>query len=1062
MNIFEPIIRRPTGISLLAIGLVLAGFCAYLLIGIASFPSIQFPVIAVAATLPGSSAQTVAATVTAPLERQLARIPGIQQMTSDSNAGGTLILIQFDMSLSADRAARDVQAALNAASPDLPAIMALSPPQYFKNDTSQIPVLLISMTSTSMPPDKLYDLANTLMLPAVAQVTGVSQAQLIGGSPHAVRISLNNSALTAKGLTANDVANVLRAANVTSPQGVLSDGMTQMTVAANDGLQTPSDFASLVIANRKGVPVHLSEVATVSNGQQDSTQAAWFNHSRGVIMQVQKRSDANAVQVVQAIREALPRLQKLVPADVQITPIFDLTLSTKSALHEVEIALLISIVMVALVMLLFLRRVRPTLIAMLSVPLSLAGAFVLMYSLGFTLNMLSLIALVLCIGFVVDDAIVVIENIFRHMEQGAKPLDAALIGVGEIGFTVISITLSLVAVFAPMVFGNSPMVMLLREFSVTLIATIVISALVSLTLTPALCGRYLVQETRERPAPSRLEVAVERMDRWMLRIYERALDWAMHHRRMMRWQPLILLVLTVGLAMAVVKTAGGALMPEGDTGMLQADMVADPNISPDALAQRAQAVQAVMLADPAVLDVASFLGGNNTNGAVGNEASFFIDLKPRGDGPGQRRDAADKVIKRLNEHYKKLTDVNVAVTSLGFFNGGGGSRAKGQYAFSLTSTTSQPLQQPTLRLAQVMRKMKQFKDVSTSFDNIGKQQLVEIDRDATSRMQVTIGQIDQALTDAFGQTPASVIYSDINQYQVILIADNAHSLSPGTLLNLYVRSSTNKMVPLSAMVHIRPRIEPIGIQHYNQLESASINYNLADGVSQADGLKYVDQAMFAAQLPAGVMKQYTGDNQKLMEAATNTLVMFMAVILAMYIVLGILYESLIHPLTILSTLPAAGMGAFLAMLITHTQLSTMSVIAVLMLIGIVKKNAILMVDFALVAEREGGLTPPEAIREAALVRFRPITMTTLVAMGAALPLAIGFGIGSEMRQPLGIAILGGLFVSQLLTLLSTPAIYLWQHDRRVRKAIRRARREEKRRSRQLGKSAVAPGAEQTG
>jgi multidrug efflux pump len=696
------------------------------------------------------------------------------------------------------------------------------------------------------------------------------------------------------------------------------------------------------------------------------------------------------------------------------------------------------------------------------VPLSLAGAFVLMYSLGFTLNMLSLIALVLCIGFVVDDAIVVIENIFRHMEQGAKPLDAALIGVGEIGFTVISITLSLVAVFAPMVFGNSPMVMLLREFSVTLIATIVISALVSLTLTPALCGRYLVQETRERPAPGRLEVAVERMDRWMLRIYERALDWAMHHRRVMRWQPLILLVLTVGLAMAVVKTAGGALMPEGDTGMLQADMVADPNISPDALAQRAQAVQAVMLADPAVLDVASFLGGNNTNGAVGNEASFFIDLKPRGDGPGQRRDAADKVIKRLNEHYKKLTDVNVAVTSLGFFNGGGGSRAKGQYAFSLTSTTSQPLQQPTLRLAQVMRKMKQFKDVSTSFDNIGKQQLVEIDRDAASRMQVNIGQIDQALTDAFGQTPASVIYSDINQYQVILIADNANSLSPGTLLNLYVRSTTNKMVPLSAMVHIRPRIEPIGIQHYNQLESASINYNLADGVSQADGLKYVDQAMFAAQLPAGVMKQYTGDNQKLMEAATNTLVMFMAVILAMYIVLGILYESLIHPLTILSTLPAAGMGAFLAMLITHTQLSTMSVIAVLMLIGIVKKNAILMVDFALVAEREGGLTPPEAIREAALVRFRPITMTTLVAMGAALPLAIGFGIGSEMRQPLGIAILGGLFVSQLLTLLSTPAIYLWQHDRRVRKAIRRARREEKRRSRQLGKPAVAPGAEQTG
>ena len=1062
MNVFAPIIRRPIGTSLLAIGLVLAGFCAYLVLGIAAFPSVQFPAVAVTALLPGASAQTVSATVTAPLERQLARIPGIQQMTSDSNGGGALIQIRFEMSRSADQAARDVQAAINAAAPDLPAELALFPPQYFKADTSTIPVLLIAMTSTSMPPDKLYNLADTLMRPAVSQITGVAQAQLIGGSPHAVRVSLNNAALTAKGLTANDVANVLRAANVASPQGVISDGVTQMTVAANDGLQTPADFAALVIANRKGAPVHLSDVARVTDGQQDSTQAAWFNNQHAAIMQVMKRSEANSVQVVEEIRATLPKLQKLVPADVQITPIFDLTQSTKSALHEVEVALLLSIVMVALVMLLFLRRLRPTVIAMFSVPLSLAGAFVLMYALGFTLNMLSLIALVLCIGFVVDDAIVVIENIFRHMEQGAKPLDAALTGVREIGFTVISITLSLVAVFAPMVFGNNGMVILMREFSVTLMATIVISAIVSLTLTPALCGHFLTEEAHHSAAPGKLERSVERLDRWLLRIYERALDWAMRHRRIMRWQPLILLVLTVGLAMAVAKTAGGTLMPEGDTGMLQADLVADANISPDLLAKRTQAVEAVMLADPAVLDVASFLGGNNTNGAVQNEATFFIDLKPRGDGPGQRRDAADKVIARLNKHYKKLTDVNVAVTSLGFFSGGNDSKAKGKYAFALTSTTSQPLQQPTLHMAQVMRKMKQFKDVSTTFDSIGKQQMLQIDRNAAAQLQVNIGQIDQALADAFGQTPASVIYSDIDQYQVVLIADNAGSLSPDTLLNVYVRSNHNKMVPLSALAHIRPRIEPIDIQHFNQLESATINYNLADGITQTDGLKLVDQAMFAAQLPPGVIRQYTGDNQKLAEAASNALIIFMAVILAMYIVLGILYESLIHPLTILSTLPAAGMGAFLAMLITHTQLSTMSVIAVLMLIGIVKKNAILMVDFALVAERESGLTPPEAIREAALVRFRPITMTTLVAMGAALPLAVGFGIGSEMRQPLGIAILGGLFVSQLLTLLSTPAIYLWQHDRRVRRAARKARREAKRRSRQLGKPLAAPEVERVG
>ncbi|MBE1162465.1 efflux RND transporter permease subunit [Dyella acidiphila] len=1050
MNIFAPIIRRPVATSLLAIGLVIAGFCAYLMLGVAAFPSLQFPAITVQTIVPGADAQTVAATVTAPLERHFGRIPGIVEMNSDANPGGTQINIRFEMSRSADDAARDVEAAINEALPDLPPVVALSPPQLFKADTTQIPVLMLALNSASLPSDKLYDLADTLMRPAIAQIPGVAQAQLLGGAPHAVRISINSSALTAMGLTANDVANTLRAANVTSPQGVLSDGITQMTVTANDGVRTARDFGALVIANQKGVPVHLADVATVTDGQQDAYQAAWFNNQHAVLLQVIKRPEANAVQLDETVRKMIPRLQTLVPADVQITPIFDLTQSTKSALHEVEVALLLSVLMVALVMLVFLRRVRPTLIAMLSVPLSLAGAFVLMYALGFTLNMLSLIALVLCIGFVVDDAIVVIENIFRHMEQGAEPLDAALTGVREIGFTVISITLSLIAVFAPMVFGHSAMIMLMREFSVTLIATIVISALVSLTLTPALCGRYLLRE-QAAAQPSRLERAVERFDRTLLRIYASGLDWAMRHRRVMRWQPPLLLILTVVLAMAVAKTAGGALMPSGDTGLVEADLVADANISPTLLAQRTRAMEAAMLADPGVLDVTSFLGGNDTNGAVANEATYFMDLKPRGDGAGQRRESADKIIGRLTKQLKQIPDVRISLTSLNFFGSDSRASPKGKYAFDLTSNNGLSLQAPTLKLAQTMRRMKQFQDVSTSFDSIGKQQLLEVDRDAASRLDVSMGQIDQMLSDAYGQTPVSVIYADLTQYQVILTADNAATLSPQALLNMYVRNSQNKMVPLSAMVHIRPFIEPIDIQHHNQLEAATINYNLANGITQSDGLNLIDQAMFAAQLPQGVMKAFTGDNQQLVEAATNAAVVLIAVILTMYIVLGVLYESLIHPLTILSTLPAAGMGAFLAMLVTHTQLTTMSVIAVLMLIGIVKKNAILMVDFALVAEREGRLTPPEAIREAALVRFRPITMTTLVAMGAALPLAVGFGSGSEMRQPLGIAILGGLFVSQLLTLLSTPAIYLWQHDRRERKA----RRAEKRRLRKLGKQAIA-------
>jgi multidrug efflux pump len=1050
MNIFAPLIRRPAGTSLLAIGLMLAGVWAYLLLGVAAFPSIQFPGVAVFAQMPGASAQTMATTVVAPLERHLGRIAGIKQMFSSASEGGAQIQIIFDMSRNADKAALDVQAAINAASTDLPTGMP-SPPNYIKFDTSQIPVLLVSLTSTSLPPDKLYDLTDTLLKPAVAQISGVAQVTVSGGAPHAVRIALNTATLASKGITANDVANTLRAANVTSPQGTLSNGHTQMTVTANDSLQTPQDFASLVIASRNGVPVRLSDVATISSGQQDQYAAAWFNGTRAVTMQISKRPEANAVATVEAIRAALPTFHNLLPADVQIVPIFDLTPTTESALHEVEVALLMSIVMVALVMLVFLRRVRPTVIAMFSVPLSLAGAFVLMWMLGFTLNIFSLVALVLCVGFVVDDAIVVIENIVRHMERGAAPLQAALTGVQEIGFTVISITLSLIAVFGPMVFGDNIFTTLMREFAVTLIATIVISALVSLTLTPALCGSWLLHEPEGVRAPGRLERIAERFDNGMLRIYERGLDWAMHHRRIMRWQPPILLVLTVLLAIVVAKVAGGGLMPKEDTGLLQAQITADANISPDLLATRTRAMAAVIQADPAVLDVSTILGsGGNNNGAVGNKSVLFVDLKPLGDGPGDRHDSAQTVVDRLDKYYKTVTDLDVSLTAVQFIQGGGpSSGGQGQYSFQLSSNDGTSLQEPTLQLARVMRGMKQFRDVTTSFDSIGRQQMLQVDRNVAARLNVGMGQVDSALYDAFGQNQVSIIYSDINQYQVVLTADSAESLSPSTLLNTYVRNSLGKMIPLSALARIQPGIAPVTINHYNQLESASINYNLAKGVTQADGLKLVDQAIFAAQLPPGVRQKYTGDNQNLVDTLNNALIMLLAVILVMYVVLGILYESLIHPLTILSTLPAAGMGAFLAMLVTHTQLTLMSVIAVLMLIGIVKKNAILMVDFALVAEREHGRTPPEAIREAALVRFRPITMTTLVAMGAALPLAVGFGYGSEMRQPLGIAILGGLFVSQLLTLLSTPAIYLWQHDRRERKAKRKQLRAEIQRQRAL-------------
>jgi multidrug efflux pump len=994
--------------------------------------------------MPGANAQTIANTVMAPLERHLGRIPGIKQMNGSASEGNAQIMVMFNFGTNTDQAAREVQAAINAAAPDLPTGMP-SPPQYFKFDTSQIPVLLVSLTSTSLPPDKLYDLTDTLLQPAVAQIPGVARVQVFGGSPHAVRIELDTGALAAKGLTANDVSNALIAANVTSPQGTLSDGHTQTTVTANDALQDPAQFGRLLIAMKNGTPVRLSDVAKVTSGQEDEYQVAWFNGQRSVTMNISKRPEANAVATAEAIRAKLPTLRALLPADVQITPIFDLTQTTKSALHEVEVALLLSIGMVALVMLVFLRRLRPTLIAMLSVPLSLAGAFVVMWILGYSLNTLSLIALVLCIGFVVDDAIVVIENIVRHMEQGTPPLQAALTGVREIGFTVVSITLSLIAVFAPMLFGNNVFTMLMREFSVTLTAAVVISALVSLTLTPALCGRYLTLEHSDEREPNRLQRALERFDRGLHSTYERALDWAMHHRRIMRWQPLILLLMTAALAAAVAMTAGGGIMPDEDLGLMQGNVSADANISPDQMARRARQVAAVIQADPAVLDITASLSGNN--------AGMFIDLKKYGSGKGERHDHVKQVIERLDAYFKQLPDVVVSLTPVQFFGGGGGGGGggapQGQYQFQLNSTNGIPLQEPTVKLARMMRSMKGFRDVTTSFDSIGKQQMLSVDREVAGRLHVAMSQVDEALYNAFGQHPVSTIYSDINQYRVVLTSSGESSLNPATLLNTYVRNSTGQMIPLSALARIQPTTAPLSVDHYNQLESASVSYNLAKGLTQLQGLKLVDQAMEYAQLPAGVQKQYTGNNQQLMEALTNVGFMLLAVILVMYVVLGILYESLIHPLTILSTLPAAGMGAYLAMLVTHTQLTLMSIIAILMLIGIVKKNAILMVDFALVAQRERGMSAPEAIRQAALVRFRPITMTTLVAMGAALPLAIGFGVGSEMRQPLGIAIFGGLLVSQLLTLLSTPAIYLWQHDHRQRKALRQQLRAEIRRQHEL-------------
>ena len=1051
MNLFAPMIRRPIGTSLLAMGLAIAGLCAYFLLGVAASPSIEFPFISVAARLPGASAQTMATTVMAPLERHLGRIPGVSDMFSSAADGVTVIGLVFAFGQSTDRAARAVQAAINAATPDLPPLPV--PPSYIKANSSSIPVMLVTVTSPTLATDKLYDLADTLVKPTLKQIPGVAQVQLAGGTPHAIRIAFNPSALASVGLSANDLASTLRAANVHAPKGTLTDGITRMTLLTNDALYRPHDFANLIVASRHGVPVRLSDLASVSNGQQNRYAAAWYNRQRSIVMPITKRPEANAVALSKAIRAELPKLDKMLPRDVKLVPLFDLTPAIESWLHEVELALGMSILMVLLVMLVFLRRLRPTVIAMLTVPLSIAGALVTMWVLGFTLNVFSLMALVLCVGFVVDDAIVVIENIVRHLEEGMPPLQAALRGTREIGFTVISITLSLIAIFGPLVFGHNFFTKLMEEFAVTLVATIVISALVSLTLTPALCGRWL--EIGQPPPAGiwqRLTARAAGFDRWMLKVYTRGLDWALRHRRLMRWQPLLLLILTMVLAVAVVRTAGGGLMPREDTNLLKVSITADPTISPAQLGKRTKAIVAMILNDPAVKDASSFLGSNQ-GVSTGNQATAFVDLKPIGDGAGARHVPVQQVVQRLRTRFSRVPDLDVSVRPMQFIPTGGGNSSQ-RYGFKLQSLSGAMLQGPTLKLAQIMRTMPAFRDVSTSFDDVGKRQTLEVNRATAARLHVDMRQIDAALTESFSQSMVSTIYADNNQYQVVLTAKNAESLSPYDLLNIHVRSTSGKMIPLAALATLKPTIAPLSIEHFNQIEASSISYNLSPGVTQATAQQLLQQAIYQAQFPPGIQRQYTGANKNLMDALSNALIVLLVVLVSMYVVLGILYESLIHPLTILSTLPAAGMGAFLAMLVTQTALTLMSVIAVLMLIGIVKKNAILMVDFALVREREHGLGSVAAIRDAALTRFRPITMTTLVAMGAAMPLALSFGQGSEMRQPLGIAILGGLLVSQLLTLLSTPAIYLWQHDRRERRHKRRVRRAERAQQRRLRRQVI--------
>ncbi len=1037
MNISGPFIRRPIGTSLLAIGIFVIGVICYSLLGVAALPDIQVPVIFVQASQAGASAGTMASTVAAPLERHLGQVAGIDTLRSSSSLGSTQVFMIFDGGRNLDDAARDVQAAINAAQSDLPSGLN-NPPSYEKANPNDDPIIAFALTSDTQSARDLYDVADSLLAQRLRQLDGVASVDIAGASTPAVRVDVNLRALNSMGLSPDDLRNSLTAANVTSPQGFLSDGHSTMAVTANDALHDADDFSSLIISNQSGVAVRLSAVAKVYDGQQDAYQAAWFQGKPAVLMYVYKQSNANIIGTVDRVKEAIPELRGFLQPGTQLTPYFDGTPTIRASLHEVQATLLISLAMVVLVMAMFLRRLAPTMIAALAVPLSLAGAAAMMYVLGYTLNNLTLLALVISIGFVVDDAIVVIENVVRHIDQGMTRMEAALAGAREIGFTIVSITGSLVAVFIPLLFMGGITGMFFKEFTMTLVAAIVISAIVSLTLTPSLCGLFL-KGHNEPEKPSRLGRTLESMQDKMLGAYTRALDFALRHALMLSLTPLLLIVFTVFMFTQVK----ASLFPPQDTGLIRGRATSGATVSFQDSVNRQQRLIDMLLKDKDVATVGARLG----SGRQGASGFFDIQLKSHADG---RTDDTFAALARLSAKAARYPDLNVRlrpIQDLPSF-GGGGTNQGAQYEVSLQGDDLAELQLWLPKLVTELRKNAKLKDVGSDVDDAGLEQDIIVDRDKAARLGLSIGTIDGALYDAFGQRQVSTIYSDLNQYKVVINALPNQTASPASLDKTYVKSSSGQMIPLTAFAHQKAGLAPTQVTHENQQTTMDLSFNLAPGISQGEALQIIQATASNMRMPGDMKLNIGSDFRRFQQSQSGMLWLVAAAIITVYIVLGMLYESLIHPVTILSTLPAAGAGALLALWITDTELSVIAQIALVLLIGIVKKNAIMMIDFALVAEREHGKGPLEAVREACLVRFRPIMMTTMVAILAALPIAIGLGEGSELRRPLGIAMIGGLLISQSLTLLSTPALYVifsclaahWKSWRQRRRERARSRR----------------------
>jgi multidrug efflux pump len=1020
MNISEPFVRRPIATSLLAIGLMLVGAVAYRFLPVAPLPQVDFPSINVSATYSGVDPETAATSLAAPLERRFANIAGVNEITSVSQLNGTRITLQFDLSRDINGAARDVQAAINAASSELPPGLP-SPPTYRKANPNDLPVLILALTSDSVPLSVIYNQAVELLVPALSQVPGVSEVDVGGGARTAVRIQVDPAALASMGLSIDNVRAVLQSQNKDSPKGAIDGNHISFTINANDQLFNADQYKNLIIGEKNGVPIPLSAVGRAIDATEDRLQAAWFNSKRAVVLFVRKQADANVIETVDRMKAILPQLERWLPPAIHLDIQSDRTITIRASVADVQTSLLISVGLVVVVCFVFLRRVSTTFIACVTVPLALAGTFAVMYLLKFSLDNISLMALTISVGFVVDDAIVVIENIVRHLEQGLTPLEATLAGSRQIGFTVLSISISLVAVFIPLLFMGGIIGRQFHEFAVTLSVAILVSAVVSLTLTPMLCSRLLREEKSNQPR-GWFYRATEKMLSGLIGFYSSSLRWVLRHSFLMLIVTAVTICLTIWLYTIVPK----GFFPQQDTGLIMGITEAAQDISFDAMVLKQNQVTEIVKNDPAVASVTSAVGSGG--GGSLNTGRMFITLKPR-----RERDLnATEVVARIRGKTARIPGIGVFLQASQDIRIGGRA-TKGQYIYSLVSPSQDDLNKFVPKLLAALQKNPKLKDLTTDQQQQGLQSNVVVDRIKASQLGIQPEQVDSALYSAFGQRAVSTVYNDRDQFHVILEALPQYLEEPTALDKIYISGTTGIQVPLSAIAHFQTSNTPTAINHQGQFPAVTFSFNLDPGTSLEQATAIIEKAASDIHMPDSIRGSFQGTAQVFQDSLSSEPVLILTAIIAVYIVLGVLYESYIHPITILSTLPSAGLGALLALLICKVDLSIVSIIGIILLIGIVKKNAIMMVDFALEAEREQKLSPADAIYQACVVRFRPILMTTLAAMFGAVPLALGHGDGSEIRQPLGVAIIGGLIVSQLLTLYTTPIIYLYLDRLRVQR-----------------------------